>query len=81
MRSADDLDLRPRGRAGQHPDDLIADRLGVVVEVQQDPHRDALVLAHQPEQDVLGTDVVVPKAERLAQGELQHLLGPGVNGI
>ena len=26
---------------------------------------------------MLGADVVVPQAERLAQGQLQHLLGPG----
>src|SRR4051812_4429799 len=61
--------------AGQHADDLVADLLGVRVEVEQDARRHALVLAHQPEQDVLGADVVVAKAERLAQGELEHLLG------
>ena len=38
--------------------------------------RDALVLAHQAEQDVLGADVVVAEAERLAQRELEHLLRP-----
>ena len=62
-------------RAGQHADDLVADLLGVGVEVEQDPRRDSLVLAHEPEQDVLGADVVVAERERLAQGELQHLLG------
>ena len=61
--------------AGQHPDDLVADLLRVGVEVEQDARRDALVLAHQPEQDVLGADVVVAEAERLAQRELEHLLG------
>ena len=60
---------------GQHPDDLVADLLGVGVEVEQDARRDALVLAHQPEQDVLGADVVVAQAQRLAQRQLQHLLG------
>src|SRR5262249_23013745 len=66
--------LAATARAGQHADDLIADLLRVRVEVEQDARRDALVLAHKPEQDVLGADVVVPKAERLAQGQLKHLL-------
>ncbi len=60
---------------GQHPDDLVADLLGVSVEVEQDARGDALVLAHQAEQDVLGADVVVAQAQRLAQRQLQHLLG------
>ena len=61
-------------RAGEHADDLVADLLGVGVEVEQDARRDALVLAHEPEQDVLGADVVVAERERLAQRELEHLL-------
>ncbi len=71
---------RTRGAAlaacgpGQHPDHLVADLLRVRVEVEQDAGRDALVLAHEAEQDVLGADVVVPEAERLAEGELQNLL-------
>ncbi len=62
-------------RAGEHADDLVADLLGVGVEVEQDPGGDALVLAHEPEQDVLGADVVVAEAQRLAQRQLEHLLG------
>ena len=61
--------------AGQHPDDLVADLLGVRVEVEQDAGGDALVLADEAEQDVLGADVVVAEAQRLAQRELQDLLG------
>ena len=61
--------------AGEHPDDLIADLLGVGVEVEQDACGDALVLADQPEQDVLGADVVVAQREGLAQRQLQDLLG------
>jgi len=61
-------------RAREHPDDLVADLLRVGVEVEQDPRRDAFVLAHEAEQDVLGADVVVAERERLAQRELQHLL-------
>ena len=60
---------------GEHPDDLVADLLRVGVEVEQDAGGDALVLAHEPEQDVLGADVVVAEAERLAQRQLEHLLG------
>ena len=60
--------------AGEHADDLVADLLGVGVEVEQDPRGDALVLAHEPEQDVLGADVVVAERERLAQRQLEHLL-------
>src|SRR6185503_4126921 len=60
--------------AGEHADDLVADLLGVGVEIEQDARGDALVLAHEPEQDVLGADVVVAKGQRLPQRELQHLL-------
>jgi len=44
------------------------------VEVEQDARRDALVLAHEAEQDVLGADVVVAEGQRFAQCELEHLL-------
>jgi hypothetical protein len=64
-------------RPGQHPDDLVADLLGVGVEIEQDPSSYALVLAHQPEQDVLGADVVVAEGQGLAQRQLEHLLRPG----
>ena len=73
---------RRRGRAlataagaGEHPDHLVADLVGVGVEVEQDAGGDALVLTHQAEQDVLGADVVVAEGERLAQRQLEHLLG------
>jgi hypothetical protein len=46
----------------------------VGVEVEQDARRDAFVLAHEAEQDVLGADVVVAEAQRFAQRELQDLL-------
>ncbi len=75
------LELEPPGAlaasagAGEHADDLVADLLGVGVEVEQDAGGDALVLADQAEQDVLGADVVVAERERLAQRQLEHLLG------
>src|ERR1700755_3413654 len=59
----------------QHADDLVADLLGVGVEVQEDAGGDALVLTDQAEQDVLGADVVVAEAEGLAECTLQHLTG------
>src|SRR5512132_1259718 len=61
-------------RAREHADDLVADLLGVGVEVEQDARGDALVLADEAEQDVLGADVVVAERERLAQRELEYLL-------
>ncbi len=69
------LPLAAPAGSGEHPDHLVADLLRVGVEVEQDARGDALVLAHEPEQDVLGADVVVAEAERLAQGQLEHLLG------
>ena len=69
------LGLPAPAGAGEHADDLVADLLGVGVEVEQDPRGDALVLAHEPEQDVLGADVVVAERQRLAERELEHLLG------
>ena len=75
------LPRRPAARArlaaagtGEHADDLVADLLRVGVEVEQDPRGDALVLADEAEQDVLGADVVVAEGERFAQRELEHLL-------
>src|ERR1035441_2668274 len=74
---ASGLSLAATAGTGEHADDLVADLLGVGVEVEQDAGGHALVLAHQAEQDVLGADVVVAEAQSLAQGELEHLLGPG----
>jgi hypothetical protein len=66
--------LLPAAGAGEHADDLVADLLGVRVEIEQDARRDAFVLAHEAEQDVLGADVVVAERQRLAQRQLQDLL-------
>src|SRR6476620_9368813 len=67
--------LRAPAGTGQHADDLVADLLGVGVEVEQDAGGNALVLAYQTQQDVLGADVVVAQRQRLAQRQLKHLLG------
>ena len=64
----------PAAGAGEHADDLVPDLLRVGVEVEQDARSDTFVLAHEPEQDVLGADVVVAERERLAECELEDLL-------
>src|SRR5207247_8389329 len=66
--------LLAAARAGEHADDLVADLLGVGVEVEQDPRGDALVLADEAEQDVLRADEVVAERQRLAERELEDLL-------
>ncbi len=68
------LPLLAAAGPGEHADDLVADLLGVGVEVEQDARGDAFVLAHEAEQDVLGADVVVAERERLAERQLENLL-------
>ena len=62
--------------AGEQLDDLLADTGQVCAEALQDLGGDAFALAHQPEQHVLGPDVVVSELERLAQRQLENLLRP-----
>src|SRR3954449_9543520 len=64
----------------QQLDDLLADAVEVGAELHQDLGGDALTLADQAEQDVLGADVVVAELQRLAQRQLQHLLCPRREG-
>ena len=61
--------------AGEQLDDLLADPVEVGAELLQHLGGDALALADQAEQDVLGADVGVAELQRLAQGQLEHLLG------
>src|SRR6185503_3660866 len=61
--------------AAQQLDDLLADPVQVGAELDQHLGGDTLALADQAEQDVLGPDVVVAELQRLAQRQLQHLLG------
>src|SRR5205085_8408650 len=63
--------------AGQQLDDLLADAAEVGPQRHEHLGGDALALADEAEQQVLGADVVVAELERLAQRELEHLLGPG----
>jgi hypothetical protein len=55
--------------------DLGADALEVDAHVPQHVGRDAAALLHQAEQDVLGADVLVVQALRLALGEVHDLAG------
>jgi hypothetical protein len=67
--------LRP-GSAEEQLDHSLADAGQVGAELHEHLGGDALTLADQAEQQVLGADVVVVELERLAKGELQDLLGP-----
>ena len=82
----DGVPASPRGRrcrprrflalvAGQQLDDLLTDPVQVGAELDQHLGGDTLALADQAEQDVLGADVVVAELQRLAQAQLEHLLG------
>ena len=66
--------------AGQELDDLLAHAAEVGAELDEHLGGDALALADQAEQDVLGADVVVAELQRLAQRQLEHLLRPGREG-
>src|SRR5437016_939786 len=65
----------PAAGAREHADDLVANLLGIGVEVEQDARRDSLVLANEAEQDVLGADVVVSERKRFPQRQLEDFLG------
>ena len=61
--------------AAEQLDHLLADAVEVGAELLQHLGGDALALADQAEQDVLGADVGVAELQRLAQRQLEHLLG------
>ena len=67
--------LLAAGVAGQQLDDLLADAREVGAQLHEHLGSDALAFADQPEEDVLGADVVVAELERLAQAQLEDLLG------
>src|SRR6266700_5884698 len=74
---SDQLRLRIclRARAGQHAQHPFPNPGMVCAESGQYLGGDALALAEQAEQEVLGADVVVPEGQRLPQRQLQRLLG------
>ena len=63
--------------ARQELDDLLADPRQVGAQLDQHLGRHALALADEAEEDVLGADVVVAELQRLAQRQLEDLLGAG----
>ncbi|GAA5002949.1 hypothetical protein GCM10025734_39970 [Kitasatospora paranensis] len=73
--------LAAAGVPGEQLDDLLAHPVQIGAQLHQDLGGDALALADQAEQDVLGADVVVSELEGLAERELQDLLRPGVKGM
>ena len=70
-------DILAAGIAAQHLDDLLTHPGQVGAQLDQHLGGHALALADQPEQDVLGADVVVAQLQRLAQRQLKDLLGSG----
>ncbi len=67
---------RRRGHfAPQQPQRLGAGLLEVDARVREDLGRDALLLAQQPQQQVLGADVAVVQLARLAHRQLENFLG------
>ena len=71
--------LLARG-ALQQLDHLLADPAGVSAQLDQHLGGDALALADQAEQDVLGADVVVTELQGLPQRQLEDLLGARSEG-
>ena len=72
------LGLLGRGRAArlaQDVDHLVAHLVEVDAQALQHAGGDALALADQPEEEVLGTDVVVAQPPRLVDGQLDDPLG------
>ena len=61
--------------ARQQLDDLLAHTRQVGAQLHEHLRGDAFTLTDEPEEDVLGADVVVTELQRLAQRQLEHLLG------
>ncbi len=66
--------------AGDELDDLLAHAVEVGTQLDEHLRCDALALADEAEQDVLGADVVVAELKRLAQAQLEDLLRPRREG-
>ena len=63
------------GVAREQLDDLLANPAEVGAQLDQHLGGDALALADEAEEDVLGTDVVVAELQRFPQRQLEDLLG------
>src|SRR5438445_11705666 len=59
----------------QHLDDPVTDLFKAHPEGLDDTRANALTLAYQPEQQMLGADMAMPQLARLVDPELDHLLG------
>src|SRR5439155_6897527 len=66
--------------ARQELDDLLADTRQIGPQLDQNLRGDALALADEPQEDVLGADVVVPQLESLTERQFEDLLGAGGEG-
>ena len=66
--------------ARQQLDDLLADPGQVGAQLDEHLGGHALALTDEAEEDVLGADVVVAELQRLAQRQLEDLLGPRGEG-
>jgi hypothetical protein len=64
------------GVAGQQLDDLLANARQIGAQLHEHLRGDAFAFADQPEEDVLGADVVVTELQRFTQRQLENLLGP-----
>ena len=69
------LRRRDAGALAQDVDHLVADLVQVDAQALEHAGGDALALADEAEQQVLGADVVVAQAARLVDGQLDDLLG------
>ena len=68
------------GVAREQLDDLLAHPDEVGAELHEHLGGHALALTDEAEEDVLGADVVVAELQRLAERQLEHLLGAGREG-
>ena len=66
--------------AREELDDLLADAGQVGAELHEHLGGHALALTDEAEEDVLGADVVVAELQRLAERQLEDLLGPRREG-
>jgi hypothetical protein len=63
------------GVAREQLDDLLADTGEIGAQLHEHLSSNALALANETEEDVLGADVVVSELQRLAQRQFEDLLG------
>src|SRR5690606_14955711 len=74
------LGLAGAAVAGEQLDDLLADPAEVGAQLHQHLGGHTLALTDEAEEDVLGADVVVAELQRLAERQLEDLLGPWGEG-